>query len=182
MVTGATTDVAFQFLAHCSLVEIVAIAIHYIKGSHHHARRTESTLKAMIIHEGLLHGMQLTTICHTLDGGHLGAIGLDCQQGAGLYGLTIYMDDTGTALAGITTHMGTGKSKIIPQKLNQQGATLYFTADRFAIDCHIDRYHNFLSTPLDSIHAVGRLVLACSNNFLKVFKKFIRHLLRDAID
>jgi hypothetical protein len=152
MVTGATADIAFQFLTHRSLVKIVAIAIHYIKRSHHHARRAESALKAMIIHEGLLHGMQLTTICHTLDGGHLGTIGLDCQQGAGLYGLTIYMDDTGTTLAGVTTYMGTGKLKIIPKKLNQQGATFYFTADRFAVDCHVDHYHNSLhSTPLNSI-------------------------------
>src|SRR6202171_2819230 len=68
VIAGAAADVAFQLLADGGLVELGPLAVNHVDGRHDHARRAEAALQAVVVAEGLLHGVQLRSLGETLDG------------------------------------------------------------------------------------------------------------------
>ena len=88
----------------------VPLAVHDIDGGHDHARRAVPALKAVMLTESRLHRVQLAALGDALDGGDDAGIGLDGEDGAGLHGLSVQMNDAGAALAGVAAHMGSGES------------------------------------------------------------------------
>ena len=69
---------------------------------------------------------------------HLGALGLDGKDGAGLHRLAVDMDDAGAALAGVAADMGAGHAEMLAQELDQQRARLDLAGDGLAVDGHGD--------------------------------------------
>jgi hypothetical protein len=73
-----------------------------------HAGCAKSALQTMIVTKGFLHGIEFVTICQTFDSRYIGAIYLYGKQSAAFQRTAVDMDHAGTALTGITTHMGAG--------------------------------------------------------------------------
>ena len=70
---------------------------------------------------------------HALDGGDLGAVGLDREHGAAFDRDAVQMYDTGAALAGVATDMGAGQVQGLAQELRQQGARLGLAGFEFSV-------------------------------------------------
>ena len=66
----------------------------------------------MVFAKRFLHGVQCIAVGQAFDGSYVGAFGLHRQHGTGFRGFAINVDDTRATLAGIATHMGSGKSKM----------------------------------------------------------------------
>ena len=135
VIAGAAADVAFQPLAHVLLAGI-AVTAGEIHGAHDHARGAEAALQPVMLAEGGLHRMQRAIAGQPFDGGHLGAIGLDRQQGAGFDRLAVDMDDAGAALAGVAADMGAGQAELLAQELHQQRSALDSTGGGLAVHRH----------------------------------------------
>ena len=89
LVTGATAQIAFELLANFSFAGM-GVALAQIDGAHDHARGAKAALQAVMIAEGLLHGMQRAVGSgQPLDGGDRLALGLNGQHGAGLHGAPV---------------------------------------------------------------------------------------------
>src|SRR5262245_25378278 len=101
VVAGAATDIAVELMADRLLVQIASMARNHVDGGHHHARRAEAALQAVVLLEGSLNGMQLTVAGEPLDGGDRRTRRLDGKDRAALHRLAIHVNDTGTALVGI---------------------------------------------------------------------------------
>jgi hypothetical protein len=113
--------------------------------AHDHARRAETALQAMTLAESLLHGMEAAVgPTETLDGHDVTPFHLHEHHIAGLDGLAINQDRTGTALGGITAHMGTGQSQMLAQRLRQQGMGRLVKGNRLAVDLKVDGHLRLL--------------------------------------
>ncbi len=55
------------------------------------------------------------------------------------------MDRAGTAITGLTSHMGPGQPKVFPDKMNQESAGLKVGGDLLPVDCHRDLHEGLLS-------------------------------------
>ena len=117
MVAGAAADITFEPFPDF-LFARVRVILYQIEGAHHHARRAEAALEAVILAKGFLHRMQGVAVGHSLDRGHFGSIALCRQNSTAFQRLAIFMDDAGAALAGVATNMGTGQPKMLTEKLH----------------------------------------------------------------
>src|SRR5215469_18209609 len=96
VVAGAAAEIAFELMADGLIVELVALAVHHVDGGHDHARRAIAALQAVMLAEGLLHGMQRSVgRREALDGGNIGAVDLPSKDRAGLDGLAVHMHHAG---------------------------------------------------------------------------------------
>src|SRR3954451_23058380 len=62
VIAGTAADVAFELLAHGSLVDAAAVARDDVDRGHDHARRAVAVLQAMIVAERRLHRMQFVAL------------------------------------------------------------------------------------------------------------------------
>jgi hypothetical protein len=60
--------------------------------------------------------MKLAIVRQSLDCRDLNPVRLGGKHGAALYGFPVDMNNTGAALAGVTTHMCSGEAKMIAQQ------------------------------------------------------------------
>ena len=117
-------------------VEVAALAVDDVDRGHDHAGRAEAALQAVVLAEGLLHGMQLAVLGQALDGRDLGAVAGGGQHGAGLHGAAVHVHHAGAALAGVAAHMRAGEALVLAEELHQQGARIDLGADGLAVDRH----------------------------------------------
>ena len=110
VVAGATADVAFQAFAHGTLIGGLA-ALDEVDRTHDHPGGAETALQGVAFAESLLHRMQGIGGSDALDGGDRGAVDLTGQHRTRFHGTSIQMDRARPALAGITTHVGTGQAQ-----------------------------------------------------------------------
>src|SRR5690606_5952218 len=105
VVTRAAAEIALQPLADLALGR-AGVALEQVRRRHHHARRAEAALQAVIVLEGLLDDAERAVrVGHALDRPDLRALARGGEDRAGLDAVTIYMDDAGAALAGVAADM-----------------------------------------------------------------------------
>src|SRR6185437_12867297 len=92
-----------------------------------------------MIHEGLLHRMQLVAVSQTLDGADFPAIGLHGEHQTGAHWFPVDNDRAGTAHTVLATNVRSGLSAIFTDGIGQ--GTPRFDSDRVvaAVDIHRDR-------------------------------------------
>ena len=144
MVAGAAADIALELVPHGLFVEFAAMAMHDVDRRHDHARGAIAALQAVIVAERGLHRVQFVAFGNAFDGGDIGAVGLTDQHGAGFDRAAVDMDDTGTALAGVTADMGAGQIQMIAQQMDQQRSVLEFGRNCLAIHLELDGRHVLL--------------------------------------
>jgi hypothetical protein len=88
----------------------------------------------MLFPETFLHGMKLTVLRQTFNGGNFRAIGLDGQQRAGLYRLTVEHNGAGAADRCFAADVCAGQSGQIADEMNQQQARFNIGFIFFAVD------------------------------------------------
>ena len=76
----------------------------------------------MVLVESDLHRMIFTVMRQPLDRQYLAGIGLYGQHCAAFYRSLVHVHYAGTALAGITTDVGSGQAKVFTQHSDEQGA------------------------------------------------------------
>ncbi len=83
------------------------------------SRRTEPALQRVSLDKGLLQGGQLAVFGEALNGGDLAALGVDCQLHAGIDGLTIKENGTGSAAGPVTSDLGPRQFGMVAQGVGQ---------------------------------------------------------------
>src|SRR5436190_18033730 len=73
----------------------------------------EAALRSVLIHECLLHGMELATLHQSFNRGDLFALRLDSQNGAAIHNLVVHHYGAGTAFGAITDPLAAGKVEIV---------------------------------------------------------------------
>src|SRR5690554_79367 len=84
-------------------------------GAHDHAGRTEPALQTVLLHEGLLYGVQLAILSEPLDRQDLAPFGLYGEHRARLHRQAIDIDGTGSAVRGFTTDVRAGVLTLLAQ-------------------------------------------------------------------
>ena len=135
VVAGTSADVAFQPLTDF-LFAWIRVFFHQVYRAHDHAGRAKTTLQAVVLAERFLHWMQFSVCGKAFNGFDFSAFTLDGKLSATLYGRSVDVDDTGTALAGIAADMRSGQSEVFADKLNEQGAGFDFPRYRLAVHRH----------------------------------------------
>jgi len=115
VIAGAAADVAFEPVADRGFVEMRAFAIDEVDRGHDHAGGAKPALEAMIVLERLLHRVQPAADGEALDRRHLRALAARGQNGAGLDGPAVDMDDAGAALRRIAADMSAGQAQVLAQ-------------------------------------------------------------------
>ena len=96
-----------------------------------------------MIHEGLLHRMQLVAVRETLDGTDFLAVGLHGEHQARAHWFAIDNDRAGAADTMLATDMGSGLSAIFTDGIGQRAPR--FDGDRVIAAVDIDRDRGFLA-------------------------------------
>src|SRR5215472_13945954 len=132
VVTGAAAEIALEILADLPLARI-GVVFDEIERAHDHPRSAEPALQRMVVAERLLHRVQGIAGRDTLDRQHRAALCLQGEQGAGLDGFAVDMNDTGAALARVAPDMSTGEAKLLAQQLHQKRSALDGRRNRLAV-------------------------------------------------
>jgi len=119
LISSASANIAIQSMADL-LIGGVRVAIQQIHHGDDHTGRAEATLQAVLLPEGILHGMQLAICGDAFNRGNTATIGLHCQDCAGFNCDTIHQHSARTALTGITTHVRTRQTDYFTQKVREQ--------------------------------------------------------------
>ena len=108
VVAGAAAEVALEALAHLGLGR-VRVLVEQRDRRHDHARRAEAALQAVVLLERLLHRVQLAVGGQALDGGDLGAVGLDGEHRARLHRLAVEQHGARAARRRVAADVGAGE-------------------------------------------------------------------------
>ena len=91
--------------------------------------------------------MELSVLREPLDGGDVGALGLNREHRACLDRAAVDVHDAGAALAGVAPHVGSGQPQVLAQEFHEEGAILDLTGDRPPVHVHGDIHrHTLLSS------------------------------------
>ena len=125
-------------MANGGLIKRTVVTTDHVERRHHHARRAEAALQAVMLLEGRLHGMQIATGRDPLDRGDRRSRGLDGQDRTALDRLAVHVNDAGSALRGVAAHMRSRQTKFLANEMHEQGAILALSAHCPAIhrQCH----------------------------------------------
>ena len=138
VIAGAAAEIALEIFSDLLLAR-AGVGLHQVERRHHHPRRAETALQAVVFAEGVLHRVQgAVGLGDALDGQHLGALALHGEDGAALDRLAVDVHDAGAALAGVAADMRAGQSQFLAQQLHEQGAALDLGRGLLAV--HGQRY------------------------------------------
>src|SRR5215210_2800983 len=84
--------------------------------------------------------MVFAILRQALDRLYLPFVGLNGQNRATLDHLAVEPHDTGAALAGVTTHVGTGQTEILPEEVDEEKSRLYLGSIVDTVDRQADGY------------------------------------------
>src|SRR5215213_3967349 len=113
VIARAAAEIAFELVPDRELVETIAFAINDVDGGHDHARRAEAALQTVMLAEGFLHRVQRAPVRQTFDSRDLRALALHGEDGAGLHGFAVEVDDASAALARVATDVGAGEPQVL---------------------------------------------------------------------
>ena len=94
----------------------------------------------MLLLEGGLHRVELAVLGQALDGGDLGAVGLDGEHGAALHRLAVDVDHAGATLTGVAAHVRAGEPQCVAEDIHEQGAG--FDIDDMALLVDLEGDHD----------------------------------------
>ena len=123
LVAGAAAQIGREHVEQI-LVADVGLALEHADRQHQEARRAEAALQAVVIHEGLLHRMQLVAVGEALDGADLLAVGLHGEHQAGAHRLAVDDHRAGAADAVLAADMGAGLAAILADGVGQRAPRL----------------------------------------------------------
>ena len=101
----------------------------------------------MLLPETFLQGMKLTVLGEALDGGDVGAVGLDRQDRAGLHRQPVHMNGARTALAGVAPDVGPREPQHVPQIVDEEQPGLYLAGVLGPVDGYGDAGHPVIPPP-----------------------------------
>ena len=134
VITGATAEIAFYGFPDFGFRRI-RIALKQVGSHHDHARCAEPALKAVLLVEGFLKGMEGIPGCQAFNGGDRSSVGLASQQGAGFNGaMPFQVYRAGPATRGIAADMRTRQPQRVPQVMDQQLPRVYLVGIGFSIN------------------------------------------------
>src|SRR5262245_29002666 len=116
LITGAAAEIGRQNIKQVAVADI-GFALEHAHCQHQKARRAEATLQAMVIHECLLHGMQLCAVRQSFDGADLLAIGLYGEHQTGAHRLTIHDDGARSANSMLAADVRAGLPAILTDRV-----------------------------------------------------------------
>src|ERR1700761_6952638 len=119
LVAGAAAQVARYRPPHVFLGGI-GVAVEQVLGRHHHPRRAEPALQAVLLPETLLDRVQLAGRGQALHGGDVTAVDLDRQHRAGLDRPAVDQHRAGTAVGRVTAAVGAGQPGAPADQVGQQ--------------------------------------------------------------
>ena len=106
-----------------------------IDRAHHHARRAEAALQAVMVAKSLLHRMQAAVGGgNAFDGDDARALRLHREHVAALHRLAVHVDGAGAALGGVAADVRAGQAQMVADEVDEQRARLDFGGDRLAVD------------------------------------------------
>jgi hypothetical protein len=132
-VARATAEIAVNGVADV-LARWIRVVLKELDGGHDHPRRAVTTLEAVAFPEAFLYWVQLSIAGEALDGGYFAAIGLNCEECAGLDGLAIKQNGASAAQRGFAADMRAGKLALVAEEVDEQGACFDFLLMEGAID------------------------------------------------
>ncbi len=103
-IPGAAAQIAFERGA-----EVLPLRLVERSASHDHARGAEAALKRLRVEKCLLHRVDATIACETLDGGDRMAVGAEGGDQAAVHRLAIDQHGTGAAIAGVAAFLDAEK-------------------------------------------------------------------------
>src|SRR5262245_43523176 len=142
-VSGAAADLPGDRLADLRLARL-GLAIQQGPGRHQHARRAESTLESVALHETALDGVELAVLLQSLDRAHVVPGGRRREHRARLDRLAVEPDRASAAVARVAAPVRAGQSQVVPQEMHQQQPGLDLTGHLDAVDGH-DDVHRYRS-------------------------------------
>ena len=110
------------------------IAVQQLAQRHHHAGDAEPALRRVLVPQRILQAVQPGRWVDPLDGGDVGALGLDGQYRTALRRAAVQEQRAGAALPGVATHLGTGQAEPVADELGQQQPGLDLGGDRLTVD------------------------------------------------
>src|SRR5690348_18428817 len=105
---------------------------------HHHARRAEAALQAVLIVEPALYRVHLAVRGQSLERGDLVPAGLGGEHRAGLDGFTVEQHRAGPAGGGVAADGGRGEIGHVAQEVHEEHAVLDVRGDVLAVDGQVD--------------------------------------------
>src|ERR671918_154598 len=118
-VAGAATDVAGQRPANLVLGS-VGIVLEERGGGEHHPGCAEAALKAVLLLECFLDGMELPVASQSLDGRYLATVRLNREHRAGLHGCPVQQHRARPAIRRVAPHVRAGKPQVLTQEVHEE--------------------------------------------------------------
>src|SRR5258708_40259919 len=136
LVAGAAAEVAFDAVPDLRFGG-VRIALEDLFRGHDHAGSAKSALRAVLVPEGFLHGVEFAVDGESFDGEHLAPVGLDGKHGATFDRLAVHMDGAGAAERSLTTDVRAGESGDIAEIVNEEQARLHRVGVFLPVDSQV---------------------------------------------
>src|ERR1700753_2168545 len=143
LVAGAAAQVARYRPPHVFLGGI-GVAVEQVLGRHHHPRRAEPALQAVLLPETLLDRVQLAGRGQALHGGDVTAVDLDRQHRAGLDRPAVDQHRAGTAVGRVAAAVGAGQPGAPADQVGQQQPGLDLGDLPGAVEGELDLAHRYL--------------------------------------
>ena len=119
VVAGAAAQVALQADAHLGLGGVGLLG-EQAGRRHDHPRRAVAALQPVVLHERLLHRVQLAVGGEALDREDVGAVGLDGEHRAALHRLAVDVDGARAARRRVAADVRAGQLELLAQELHEQ--------------------------------------------------------------
>ncbi len=116
----------------------------------------------MLLHEALLQRVQFAVLRQALDREHLGAVGLDRQEGAGLHRLAVDVHGAGAAVGGLAADVAAGLLQLLAKDVDQQFPRLDQGLDRLPVqgECDVFLCHVQFPSARCSAWRIARRVIS----------------------
>src|SRR3954463_4104270 len=141
LVARAAAEVSLQAAPDVLVGELAVALPDQVDRVHDHPWRAEAALQAVVLPEGLLHGVQLSVLRDALDRGDRRPVGLDGEQRAGFDRAAVEVDRAGAALAGVAADLRAGQAEAVPDEVDEQRPRLDVGFPLDAVDGHRDPCH-----------------------------------------
>src|SRR3984885_9198903 len=132
-VGSAAADVAAHQLLYVS-VGGAALLLEKGDGGHDLARGTVTALVAVVFHERCLHGVQVSGLAESFDGGDLVPFVHDGQRQTGVDAAAVHVDGAGSALAVVATFLGAGQTDGLAQAVEQRSTRIDVEIELFSVN------------------------------------------------
>ena len=119
LVPGAAAEISFEAFSNLPFIRR-RIVLKKCTRSHNHPRRAVAALETVSLPETFLYWMELAIFSEALNGGQIGSVGLDGENGARFHRIAIHPDSAGATQARFAAHVRARQSEHVAQVMDQQ--------------------------------------------------------------